>query len=101
MLTACSHTVFFLIVNLQAPKFLGPKITQFKTEKPSVQHSPQFNTRKPSVQQQKALSSRHPSVQKTLQFNTKKALPKKYHQKPKVTFWCGTERCVELEGVLK
>ena len=71
--------------------FSAPKIPQFHTKNPSVQHqnplsstpkTPQFKT-PPSVPHLKPLSSTHPSGKIEVELRG---------------FWCGTEECVELRG---
>ena len=72
--------------------FSAPKIPQFHTKNPSgpppplssTSKIPQFNTKTPSVPHQKPLSfTQNPSVPNT-----------------RFQFWCGTEECVKLRGML-
>ena len=76
----------------------APKISQFNTINPSVQHTPQFNTKTPSLQHQEPLSSTH--------LNWGVCGNKGCFELR--GFWCGTEGvsgavkewpfCVELRG---
>ena len=74
--------------------FSAPKIPQFHTTNPSVQHTPQFHTENPSVPNPKLLSYRL----KTAQFNTtlRQKIAEGYVELR--GFRCETEGCAELRG---
>ena len=93
--------------------FSAPKISQFHTKNPSVQHTPQFHTKKtlcstpktpvfqPRVPHQKLLGSTPSSTPKTLQFHTKKSSVQHTPQTKTVLNWgvfAVELREVELRG---